>query len=143
MVPHETDHFSDAFAENLRVGDLIVVTLEVGRPILVPIVASVVVTLILIRAADQMARVPVLGRLPEAVRRVLVLVVAGACALLLGLIVADMVDRIALQLPVYEENIEALIATTAARFGLARSTAPLSAAHFTAPRDEDRQQQLF
>lgn len=32
---------------------------------------------------------------------------------------------------------------TAARLGLARSTAPLSAAHFIAPREADRQQQLF
>ena len=96
----------------------LVAFLYIARAILLPIVTSIVFTLILVRAADSLGRLPVLGALSSTFRRFLVLVVIGVICVLLGFMIADMVDRIAEVLPVYEDNIEALIGALAARFGL-------------------------
>lgn len=97
---------------------LIVATLYLARGILRPIVISVFFTLILIRAAGWLGTLPGLGVLPTIVRQFLVLAVIAGIGVLLGLLIADMIDRIAVLLPVYGANIEALINTTAARFGI-------------------------
>ena len=97
---------------------LIVVALYIGRPVLVPLVIAVFFTLVLVRAADRLGTLPLLRGLHAIVRQFLVLAVMGGIGILLGILITDILDRIALQLPVYEANIEALINTTAARFGL-------------------------
>lgn len=97
---------------------LLVIVLYLARAILLPIVTSVVLTLILIRAADALGRLPLLRVLSETLRRFLVLIVMAGILFLLGLIIADMVDRIAQVLPVYEANIEALMSRLAERMGL-------------------------
>ncbi|KAA9010737.1 AI-2E family transporter [Histidinibacterium aquaticum] len=92
--------------------------LWVGRPVVVPVIAALIAVYVLSTAAAAMAQVPVLGRLPDWVRRTLAL---GAFALgVVGLfvLVINNLAQVVSVLPRYETNIEALITRVASLAGI-------------------------
>ncbi|MEM8729662.1 MAG: AI-2E family transporter [Pseudomonadota bacterium] len=84
--------------------------LLIGRSVLVPIVTAVISVYLMASAADALKRLPALKTLPSAILRALVLVVFAAVVYVFAVVVAATVRDIAAVAPVYQENIEALLA---------------------------------
>ena len=92
--------------------------LIVGKPVLLPILAAVIVVYVLVSASDALGRLPVVGRLPAALRRALVLLAfAGALFALTGVVVGT-IGQILTQAPGYQGNIERLVAQAADAVGI-------------------------
>ncbi|PWJ18323.1 AI-2E family transporter [Jannaschia seohaensis] len=97
--------------------------LWVGQAILLPIIAALITLYILSAAAGGLARVPGLGWTPGWLRRVIVLLLFLAGTVALSAMVTSNVNQAVLSLPLYAENIEALVARTAGQLGFAEEPA--------------------
>jgi predicted PurR-regulated permease PerM len=97
--------------------------LWIGQAILLPIIAAIITLYILTAAAGGLGRVPGLGWTPGWLRRIIVLLLFLGTAVALSAMVTSNVTQAVAALPVYAENIEALVARTAGRFGLAEEPA--------------------
>ena len=92
--------------------------LVIGKGFILPIFAAVISVYVLNTAADAMGRLPLVRRLPPAVRRALVLVAFTLCIGGLGLVVARTVDELVNEAPTYKANLEAMAAKLANLFGI-------------------------
>ncbi|TFL19619.1 AI-2E family transporter [Jannaschia formosa] len=108
--------------------------LWVGQAILLPIIAAIITLYILSAAAGGLGRVPGFGWTPGWLRRVIVLLLFLGGAVALSAMVTSNVTQAVSSLPVYAENIEALVARTAGRLGFAEEPAWESLRVFVAER---------
>ncbi len=92
--------------------------LIIGKPVLLPILAAVIAVYVLINASEALGRVPLLGRLSPAMRRLLVLLAFTLVVLILLGVVVDTIGRILREAPTYQANIERLVAQGADMFGV-------------------------
>ncbi len=92
--------------------------LMIGRGILIPIVTAVISVYVMTSASEGLSRLPVLGRLPEVLLRALVLVGFILAVVVLAIVVAATAREIAVVLPGYQANLEALLERIADRFNL-------------------------
>lgn len=87
--------------------------LLIGQSLLVPILTAMIAVYVLVRAADGLGRLPVIGRLPEWVRRLLVMAGFVVIGLVLMNIVVATGERVVAAIPRYQANLEVLLARTA------------------------------
>lgn len=92
--------------------------LVIGKGLLLPIFAAVIAVYVLTTAAEAMGRVPVLGRLPIVLRRLLVLILFALAIAMLGLVIAVTVDQMLAAAPTYRSNLEAMSARLATFVGI-------------------------
>jgi len=93
--------------------------LVIGRPVILPIVASLIVAYIVLGLAELMGRVPGLGpRLPEALRYGLSILAIGAALASVVLLIIGYVGQIAALAPQYQNGLLALVQTAAAMIGV-------------------------
>jgi AI-2 transport protein TqsA len=92
--------------------------LVVGKDLILPIFAAVIATYVLTSAADAMARLPVLGRLPPLVHRILLVIAFTLCLVGFGAVVAVTVDQLMVEAPTYSANLQAFAARLADAVGL-------------------------
>jgi predicted PurR-regulated permease PerM len=100
---------------------LVVVTgwlLVIGQSLLLPIFAAVISVYVLVTAADALAWLPLVGRLPLTARRLLVLVLFTLAVIALGLVVAVTVDQLVDLIPVYRANLETVTTRIADMIGV-------------------------
>ncbi|MFZ1470388.1 MAG: AI-2E family transporter [Paracoccaceae bacterium] len=90
----------------------------VGKPVLLPILAAVIAVYVLVKASEALGRLPVIGRFPAALRRLLVLLIFAAAVLTLAGVVVDTIGRILREAPSYQANIERLVAQAADALGV-------------------------
>ncbi len=83
--------------------------LWIGKPVLLPIIAALIVVYVLSVAADSMTRLPVLGRLPGWARRVLILAAFAVAVTLLFVLVINNLAQVGAALARYESNLNALL----------------------------------
>ena len=94
------------------------VLLWLGKALLLPILAAVIALYILSAAATALGRVPLCSRLPNWARRTLALLAFTAGVVLLFVFVGSTIARVVAALPVYEDNLRALVARLADLAGL-------------------------
>ena len=92
--------------------------LLVGKPVLLPILASVIAVYVLINVSEALRAVPLIGRLSAAMRRLLVLMAFTLVVMILLGVVIDTISRILREAPTYQANIERLVAQGADMFGV-------------------------
>lgn len=92
--------------------------LYVGKPVLLPILAAVIVVYILVSASDALGRLPVVGALPATFRRGLVLLAFSLTLFVLTGVVVGTISQIFAQAPTYQSNIEKLVAQAADTIGV-------------------------
>ncbi|MAX72885.1 AI-2E family transporter [Alterinioella nitratireducens] len=92
--------------------------LKVGQPVLLPILAAVIVVYVLVNLSEALGRLPVIGRLPAALRRFLVLLAFTAALFALTGVVVGTISEILAQAPRYQANIERLVAQMAEFIGV-------------------------
>lgn len=92
--------------------------LLIGKTVLLPILAAVLVVYVLVSASDALGRLPVLRRLPQGWRRALVLLLFAAGFIALTVVVIGKIGEILAQAPTYQSNIERLVAQGADAFGV-------------------------
>jgi predicted PurR-regulated permease PerM len=92
--------------------------LVVGKPVLLPILAAIIVVYVLVGASQVLERVPLVGRLPAGWRRLLVLLAFAIGLFTLTGVVIDTISQILSEAPAYQANIERLIAQGADILGL-------------------------
>ncbi|PRY92885.1 putative PurR-regulated permease PerM [Hasllibacter halocynthiae] len=92
--------------------------LALGKPVLLPILAAVIAVYVLVSASDALGRLPVVGRLPTAIRRFLVLLGFAAAVIALSGIVVDTIGRLVRAAPLYQANVERLVAQGADLLGI-------------------------
>lgn len=90
----------------------------IGRNTLMPIVAGLISASVLLSTADALQRVPVIGRFPTWVRRLLVLLGFVAAVLVLALVMISNVQRVIAAVPVYQHNLINVINDTTHLMGL-------------------------
>lgn len=90
--------------------------LYVGQTIILPILVAVIVVYVLVSASAWLGSKPLLKRLPETIRRLLVLITFSLVLILLGGIVVDTAEQITPQLPTYQQNVSQLIHDTLSYF---------------------------
>ena len=95
--------------------------LVVGKPVLLPILAAVISVYVLVDASEALGRLPLIGRLPAALRRLLVLILFAVVVLAFAGVVVNTIPQILRQAPTYQANIERLAAQVANIFGLGES----------------------
>jgi predicted PurR-regulated permease PerM len=83
--------------------------LWIGRPVLLPIIAALIVVYVLSVAAESMTRVPLLRRLPGWARRMLILAVFMLGVVLLFVLVINNLAQVVTALGRYEANLDALL----------------------------------
>lgn len=91
--------------------------LYIGQTILMPILVAAITVYVLVTAAEWLGRVPLIGALPEAVRRLLVMVVFVLIAVALAMVVVSAVGQLVSQAPEYQANLQSLANTVAGWFG--------------------------
>lgn len=84
--------------------------LIVGKPVLLPILAAVIAVYILTSASEALGRLPMLGRLPLGLRRLLVLLAFAAAILALSGVVVSTIGQVLSRSTLYQINIERLVA---------------------------------
>lgn len=92
--------------------------LIIGKGVLLPILAAVIVVYILVSASEALGRVPGIGRLPTPLRRGLVLLAFAAALFVLTGVVVATISQILTRAPSYQANIENLVAQAAEMFGI-------------------------
>lgn len=92
--------------------------LVIGRGILLPIVLAIIAVYVLTTAAEALGRVPVLGKLPLALRHGLVLLGFTLAVVALALVVSVTLNQLVAVIPRYQDNLEALAAKLAALGGI-------------------------
>jgi AI-2 transport protein TqsA len=92
--------------------------LVIGRPVILPIVASLIVAYIVLGLTELFARLPLAGpRMPTALRLALAVVaIVGALVLLVSVIIGN-VGLIVADAPQYQDRLLALIQTGAVKLG--------------------------
>ena len=88
-----------------------------GRDVFIPIVAAVIVAYVLSTATEALRRLPVVGRLPPLLLKLLVLVAFTAVALLLAMSVTVAVRQLIARAPAYQANLEAMLEGFATKLG--------------------------
>jgi AI-2 transport protein TqsA len=96
--------------------------LVLGRDLLVPIFAAVITVYVLVSAAEALGRLPVIGRLPSSLRRMLVLLCFTLAFFGLGLVAASTIDQLIEVAPTYRENIDKILAEVTGALGLGEQT---------------------
>ncbi|HET7715391.1 MAG TPA: AI-2E family transporter [Bauldia sp.] len=79
--------------------------LIVGKSLILPIFTAIISVYVLSAAADAMGRLPLLGRLPSFVRRLLVLIGFALCLVGFGLVISTTVDQLMVLAPTYKDNL--------------------------------------
>jgi AI-2 transport protein TqsA len=92
--------------------------LIVGKDLILPIFTAIVSVYVLSTAADAMGRLPLLGRLPSFLRRLLVLAGFAACVVAFGFVISTTVDQLSVAAPAYKETLSGLAARIAELLGL-------------------------
>ncbi len=92
--------------------------LVIGKDLILPIFVAVIATYVLTSAAGAMARLPVLGRLPPLVHRILLAVAFTLCLVGFGGVVAVTVDQLMAAGPAYTANLQAFAERLADAVGL-------------------------
>ncbi|WP_299822083.1 AI-2E family transporter [uncultured Jannaschia sp.] len=98
----------------LLVGFLLVI----GKTVLLPILAAVIVVYVLVSASEALGRLPLVGRLPQGPRRALVLLLFAGAFIALTFVVIGTISQILAQAPGYQANIERLVAQGADMLGV-------------------------
>lgn len=83
----------------------VVWVLVIGQGIILPIFTAIISVYILATAATAMGRLPVIGRLPSMVRRLLVLVGFVLCLVGFGFVISTTVDQLIAEAPGYKDNL--------------------------------------
>lgn len=96
----------------------IVWVLVIGQGIILPIFTAIISVYILATAANAMGRLPLLGRLPSMIRRLLVLVAFVLCLIGFGLVISTTVDQLITAAPEYKDNLADFGQSVANIFGL-------------------------
>ncbi len=90
----------------------------VGKPVMLPILAAVIAVYVLVNASEAMGKLPVVGRFPASLRRFFVLLIFTAAVLALAGVVVGTITRILREAPLYQANIERLVAQAADVLGV-------------------------
>lgn len=90
--------------------------LVIGRPILVPVVTAVISVYVVTTAAEVLGRLPLIGRLPAFSRHLVVLMGFTLALLAMALVISGTAAQLIRVMPVYQQNMESLIADLARRF---------------------------
>lgn len=99
---------------------LVVWLLIVGQSLILPIFTAIISVYVLSTAADAMGRLPLLGRLPSFVRRLLVLIGFALCLFGFGVVISTTVDQLMAAAPSYRDNLSAFATEIAGLFGFAK-----------------------
>jgi predicted PurR-regulated permease PerM len=102
-----------ALALALIIGWLLVV----GESLILPILIAVISVYVLVTASEALTRIPGCGRLPQFIRRAIVLILFLLIFIALGGMMIVTASQINLSLPDYQENIITLLSTTATKLG--------------------------
>lgn len=94
--------------------------LKIGQPILLPVFAAVIAVYVLTISVQAMTRLPVIGRWPQWLLRLLALLLFTLLVLALGAIVAVTVSELMSALPRYEENLVRLLTRLTSTLGVER-----------------------
>ena len=94
--------------------------LKIGQPILLPVFAAVIAVYVLTVSVQAMTRLPLIGRWPQWVLRLLVLLLFTLVVLALGVVVAMTVRELMGALPRYEENLLRLLTRLTSAWGVER-----------------------
>ena len=113
---------TDTF-RNLVLGVLLAImigwVLSIGRGVILPVVASLIVAYIILGLADGVGRLPVVGpRIPSPVRHVVAVLVIGAALFALMSLILSNAGQVAELAPEYQRRLLATIQTIAIRFGV-------------------------
>lgn len=92
--------------------------LYIGQSVLLPVLIAIIALYVLSNLTRRLGRVPVLGQLPEGLRRFLVLVAFTILLVVVFSYVIDTFTQVATILPRYEANLDALVVRTAGLLGL-------------------------
>ncbi|CUH39482.1 Transport of quorum-sensing signal protein [Jannaschia seosinensis] len=92
--------------------------LWIGQPVLLPVLAAVISVYVLLTAATNMRRVPIIGRLPDWARHTIILGAFTIGVVLLFVLVINNLAQVLAALPRYESNLDALITRRASLLGL-------------------------
>jgi predicted PurR-regulated permease PerM len=92
--------------------------LHIGKPVILPVLIALIALYILSNVTDRLGRVPVIGRLPALLRRLIVLLAFTVLTVLAFAYLADTFTQVAAALPGYESNIDALVLRAAHVFGI-------------------------
>lgn len=92
--------------------------LVIGKSVLLPILAAVIVVYVLVSASEWLGRLPVLSRLPKGMHRAAVLLTFAGAFIALAFVVIGTIGEILERAPAYQANIERLVAQGADAFGL-------------------------
>ncbi len=82
--------------------------LQIGESLLLPIFIAVISVYVLVTASDWLGTLPVIGKTPEFLRRMLVLFAFIFAIAALGAVMASTAEALMEQLPVYEKNLKGL-----------------------------------
>ncbi|HBZ42677.1 MAG TPA: AI-2E family transporter [Maritimibacter sp.] len=91
---------------------------RVGQVVLLPVLIAIISLYVLASATNAMARLPIIGLLPAALRRIIALLVFTVAVVALFVYVIDTFAKVVMALPRYEENLDLLIVNTAALIGI-------------------------
>jgi AI-2 transport protein TqsA len=97
---------------------LVVWLLIAGQSLILPIFTAIISVYVLSAAADAMGRLPLLGRLPSLIRRLLVLIGFALCLAGFGAVIATTVDQLTVAAPTYKENLTTFAEQIVALLGL-------------------------
>lgn len=92
--------------------------LHIGKPVLLPVLIAVISVYILFDVTARLGQVPVLGRLPSLLRRVLVLLTFTIALIALFTYVLDTFTQVAAVLPSYKANLDSLMTHVAQLVGV-------------------------
>lgn len=91
--------------------------LIVGKALLLPIFVAVISVYVLVAASDAIGRLPGGRRLPEWLRRTIVLLLFMLAVLVLGGVMVSTAGQVMERLPEYEKNVTALLNAVLSMFG--------------------------
>lgn len=94
--------------------------LVIGKSILLPIFIAVISVYVLVAASETLGRVPILGRWPGWVRRLLVLLAFLAIVFALASVVIGTAQQVIDRSPFYQQNLESLVLKVLAWLGIER-----------------------
>ncbi|WP_349371902.1 AI-2E family transporter [Salinarimonas sp.] len=101
----------------LALGALVGAILHVGRAVLVPVVAAIMLTYVIVGAVDALGRAPLVGHAPGWLRYLIVVAAFVAALALLALLTAANLRGLTQVLPAYEQNLREILDRVAAPFG--------------------------
>jgi AI-2 transport protein TqsA len=101
----------------VALGALVGAILHVGRAVLIPVVAAIMLTYVIVGAVDALSRAPVVGHAPSWFRYLVAVACFVAALGLLALLTAANLRGLTQVLPAYEENLREILDRVAAPFG--------------------------